>query len=152
MEWKILPLTFICQLHASSYKLVVWETIFLTENLNVTQFDICWKCRSLEILWMMDECSSRPKLRKTISDPQTRIEPATFWWLVRRFDHWGTACIRQRICRTCTWDRSVCLGSLVVRASHRSSEGCGFDSSLGRRNRFSEVRGWRTFIYHPSHT
>ena len=28
----------------------------------------------------------------------------------------------------------------VVRASHRSSEGCRFDRSKGLRNRFSEVR------------
>ena len=26
-------------------------------------------------------------LRKTISEPQTGIEPATFWWPVRRFNH-----------------------------------------------------------------
>ena len=34
----------------------------------------------------------------------------------------------------------------MVRASHLSSEGCGSDP----RNRFSEDRAWRTFIYHLS--
>ena len=32
------------------------------------------------------------------------------------------------------------LGSSMVRASHRSSEGCMFDPRLGFRNRFSEDR------------
>ena len=31
-----------------------------------------------------------PILRKTISEPQTGIEPATFWWPVRRSNHWAT--------------------------------------------------------------
>ena len=28
--------------------------------------------------------------KKTISEPQTGIEPATFWWPVRRCNHWAT--------------------------------------------------------------
>ena len=43
------------------------------------------------------------------------------------------------------------LGSSIVRASHRSSEGCGFHPSLGLRNCFSGVRAWRTFIYHSTY-
>ena len=35
-------------------------------------------------------------------------------------------------------------------ASHRSSTGSEFDPPLGLRNRFSEVRSWRTFIDHLS--
>ena len=42
------------------------------------------------------------------------------------------------------------LGSSIVRASHRSSEGCGFDSRLGLRNCFPENRAWRTFITHSN--
>ena len=37
---------------------------------------------------------------------------------------------------------------MMVRASHWSSEGCGFDPHLGFRNRFSDDRAWRMFIYH----
>ena len=36
----------------------------------------------------------------------------------------------------------------MVRASHQSSKGCGYDPRLGLRNRFSENRAWRSFIYH----
>ena len=36
----------------------------------------------------------------------------------------------------------------MVRASHQSSEGCGLDPCLGFRNRFSEDRALRPFIYH----
>ena len=44
--------------------------------------------------------------------------------------------------------KKMSLGSSMVGASHRSSEGCGFDPHLGLRNRFSEDRAWRSFIYH----
>ena len=46
---------------------------------------------------------------------------------------------RQRLCGPCT---SVChlrRGRLIVRASNRSSEDCGFDPRLGLSNNFSEV-------------
>ena len=56
--------------------------------------------------------------------------------------------LRSHISRTCTLAHHMSLGSSMVRASHRSSEGCGFDPCLVLRNRFSEVRAWRTFIYH----
>ena len=36
------------------------------------------------------ESSSSSFLRKTISEPQTGIEAATFWWPVRRSNHWAT--------------------------------------------------------------
>ena len=36
----------------------------------------------------------------------------------------------------------------MVRPSHWSSEGCGFNLRLGLRNRFSEDRAWRLFIYY----
>ena len=36
----------------------------------------------------------------------------------------------------------------MVRASYRSSSGCGLDPRLGLRNRFSEDRAWRSFIDH----
>ena len=55
---------------------------------------------------------------------------------------------RSHICRTCTLARHLSLGSSMVRASHRSSEGRGFDPRPGLNNRFSENRVWRTFIYH----
>ena len=57
--------------------------------------------------------------------------------------------LTQHICRTCNWARHLSVGSLMVRTSHRSSEGCGLDPRLLLRNRFSEVRAWRTFIYPP---
>ena len=44
------------------------------------------------------------------SEPQTGIEPAT-----------------------CTLAHHLSLSSSMVRASHRSSEGCGFDPRLGLR-------------------
>ena len=37
-----------------------------------------------------DERSSSSILRKTISEPQTGIEPAAFWWPVGRSNHWVT--------------------------------------------------------------
>ena len=52
------------------------------------------------------------------------------------------------ICRTCSSALHLSLGSSMVRASHRSSEGCGFDPRLGLKNRFSEDRAWRSFICH----
>ena len=39
---------------------------------------------------MIDERLSSSYLRKTISDPQTGIEPATFWRPERRTNHWAT--------------------------------------------------------------
>ena len=100
-----------------------------------------------------DERSSSSILRKTISEPQTGIEPATFWWPVRRSNHWATKTQMANLylsvaylCRTCTWARHLSLGSSMVRASHRSSEGCGFDPRLGLRHRFSENGAWRSFI------
>ena len=51
---------------------------------------IFWKCGSLEISWMIDKRSSSSILRKTISEPQTGIKPATSWWLGRRSNHWAT--------------------------------------------------------------
>ena len=47
-------------------------------------------CGSLEIFWMRHERSSSSILRKTISEPKTVIEPSTFWWPVRRSNHWAT--------------------------------------------------------------
>ena len=61
-------------------------------------------------------------LRKTISEPQMGIKVATFWWPVRHCNHWTTKI--------------------------QKSDGCGFDPRLGLRNRFSEDKAWRTFIYH----
>ena len=48
--------------------------------------------------------------------------------------------LRSHICRICTLARHLSLGSSMVRASYRSSEGCGFDPCLGLRNRSSEDR------------
>ena len=42
------------------------------------------------VSWKKDERSSSSILRKTISEPQTGIEPATFWWPVRRSNYWAT--------------------------------------------------------------
>ena len=79
---------------------------------------------------MTDERSSSSILRKTISEPQTDIKPATFhcMWLP----------LRSHICRTYTLAYHLRLGSSMTRASHRSSEGYGFDLRLGLRIRFSE--------------
>ena len=63
--------------------------------------------------WMTVGRSWNLNLKKTIGESQMGIEHATFWW------------------------------PAVVRASHRSSEGGGFDPLLGLRNRFSEVWAWR---------
>ena len=56
--------------------------------------------------------------------------------------------LRSHICRTCNLARHLSLGSWMVRASHRSSEGCGFDSHPGLKNHFSGFRAWRIFIDH----
>ena len=53
------------------------------------------------------------------------------------------------ICRLCTLARHLNLGSSMVRASYRSSDGCGFNPRLGLRNRFSEVWAWQTSNGHP---
>ena len=39
------------------------------------------------LFWMRNEHSSSSILRKTISEPKKGIEPATFWWPVRRSNH-----------------------------------------------------------------
>ena len=84
------------------------------------------------------ERSSNFDFRKTISKSQTGIEPATSWWPIRRCDHWATGW---------TWAHHVSLGGYsVVRLSNWSFEGCCFDSRLGLRNGFLEIRAWRTFI------
>ena len=48
--------------------------------------------------------------------------------------------LKSHICRSYTLARHLSLGSSMIRASYRSSEGCGFDPGLGLRNRFSEDR------------
>ena len=58
--------------------------------------------------------------------------------------------LRSHICRNCTLAPYLSLGSSMVTASCWSSKGCGFDRCLGLRNRFSEYRAWRTFIYHST--
>ena len=55
----------------------------------------------------------------------------------------------QPSCRTCAFHLS--LGSSMVRASHRSYDGCRLDPRLRVRNCFSEVRAWRMFIYHSKY-
>ena len=59
------------------------------------------------------------------------IESATSWWPVSHLAHHLT------------------LGSWMVRASHRSPQGCGFGSPLGLSNRCSELWARRTYICHP---
>ena len=72
---------------------------------------------------------------ENISEPQTGIEPAT-------------SLTNQDISQP-----SLChlsLGSSMVRASHRRSEGCGFDSRLGLRNIFwvcESLSGQK--VFHP---
>ena len=141
---------------------------------------------------MMDERSDRQALssEKTISELQTGIEPATFWWPVRCSSHWATKTQMVSQGASSTYVRPKCkplyvnhdideiyilefwellltysgfclgrtyaelaplltiwVGSSMVRASHRSSESCGFDPRMGLRNHFSD-RTWRSFIYH----
>ena len=90
---------------------------------------------------MIDESSSSSILSETISEPQTGIEPAIIinikWFPLRSY-----------VCRICILAQHLCLGSSMVRVSYWSSEGGGFDPRLGLRNRFSEDRAGRTFIYH----
>ena len=54
--------------------------------------------------------------------------------------------LRSHISRTSTLAHHLSLGSSMVRASYLSS-GCELDLRLGLRNRFSEDRARRTFIY-----
>ena len=42
------------------------------------------------IICIKDRSSSSQRLRKTIAEPKTAIEPSTFWWPVRRSNHWAT--------------------------------------------------------------
>ena len=44
----------------------------------------------IQTLKMIDEWLSSPILRETISESQTGIESAIFWWPVRRSNHWAT--------------------------------------------------------------
>ena len=84
---------------------------------------------------------------ENISEPQTGIEPATFWspiyiyLILDIYRHIETAelGVRMSLTNQEISQPSLChlsLGSLMVRASHRRSEGCGFDSRLGLRNIF----------------
>ena len=41
--------------------------------------------------------------------------------------------------RVCTLAHHLSLGSSMVRASYRSSEGCGFDPRLGLRNHYLSI-------------
>ena len=106
--------------------------------------------------------------QKTIFETKSGTEPAPFWWPVRRSNRWTTKPRRTSSSTRSTWHHyrhTVAASwtarmsnlhqsspsescSSMVRASHQSSEGCGFDPRLGLRNRFSEVRVWRTFIGH----
>ena len=86
----------------SRYSFKIWELGDIVDR--------CWL--------MIDECSSSPNLRKTISEPQS------------------------------TWARHLSSGSSMVKASHWSTEGCGFDNCLGLRKRFYEIGTWRTFFDH----
>ena len=81
---------------------------------------------------MIGERSWSPNHRKTISETKTGIE-------------------RQHICRTCTYVRHPSLGSAMVRASHRLSEGYRFNPRLDLRYRITEIKSWRTFIDYLTH-
>ena len=73
-------------------------------------------------------------------------------WIYLKRDEWSSSPVLRKQFwapngdQTFTLAHHLSLGSLMVRASHRSSEGCGFDPCLGLRNRFSEYRAWRSFI------
>ena len=94
--------------------------------------DNCCRCESFGIWSMIGERSWSPNHRKTISETKTGIE-------------------RQHICRTCTYVRHPSLGSALVRASHRLSEGYRFNPRLDLRYRITEIKSWRTFIDYLTH-
>ena len=91
--------------------------------------------------------------QKMIFDPQNGVEPVTFWWPERHCHHSATETqymshhniniswlpLRSPIYRTCTLAHHLSLGSSMVRASQRSSEGRGFDPHLGLRNERSAI-------------
>ena len=140
-KWAKEQVRHICDLSGSHYMLML--IILLMRY-------ICKKCRSWEISWMMDERSSNFYLRKTISKLQhfqhiyrinNIIDIINISWLT----------LRSHICRTCTLAYYLSLGSSMVTASLRSSEGWGFNSRLGLRNRFPEVRTWQTLICHSGY-
>ena len=60
--------------------------------------------------------------------------------MLQSFDHM-TDVVRQclRNMRACTLAHHLSLRSSMVRASYRSSEGCGFDPRLGLRNHFLSI-------------
>ena len=58
------------------------------------------------------------------------------------------------LCFICTLAHHLSLSSSMVRASHRSSESCGFDPRLGLRNHFLSIEledRSSTLIYPSSH-
>ena len=87
----------------------------------------CTSVKPTRIGYIIDKRSSRPNLRKTISEPPTGIEPVAFWWPVRHSNH----------CATETWMAHRRASSTYV---------LPFGCRLCLRNRFSVVRAWRTVI------
>ena len=90
--------------------------------------------------------------QKKISESQIGIEPAIFWRPVRRSNSWATKTQMASYGATDIYaqpkrkplyvDNDRCSFSV-----HRWSKGCGFDPRPGLRNRFSEYKAWRSFIY-----
>ena len=77
--WTKMQVQHMCDLSGSHWMLIVLLMGYIFS-----------KCGSLEISSMIDERSSSSMFRQTTFEPQTGIEPATFWWPVRRYDHRAT--------------------------------------------------------------
>ena len=73
--------------------------------------EVYWKCGSLEISW-----NDRWTFVKLILADRV-------WWT--RYP------LSSHIRRSCTLARHPSLGRSIIRASHRPSEGCGFDPRMG---------------------
>ena len=78
--------------------LVLWRfKIFL--GIEILHLHI-WQCQAGVLPnknnEMIEERLSSSILRKTISEPQTGTEPATFGWPVRRSNHWATKTQMER--------------------------------------------------------
>ena len=80
--------------------------------------------------WYVDDFQGQT-LRRTTSEPQTKIEPATFRWLMKRSNNCETK--TEMVSWSAAWNMCCLHGS------HRKPlEGCRFDPCLRLRNRFSE--------------
>ena len=69
---------------------------------------------------MIDERSSCPKLRKTICEPQTEIQPATFWWPTPSIISKNAGCLSKYLLLLLTFTETHHVFSALYRRMQRA--------------------------------